>query len=815
MRLLLHDIIPPPFRDYIVRNGRVKFNVPSEFEVDLSIAEEGWDSQFFFVDVRFLFSPAFHSPKGHLFDNLDQKVNAALMNSGLVGCFNLLHGLTLTYKILILFKQAVSLSNGRWLDTLRVDFLRRTLVVQYWRNKPGPKSWIEIGVSKTSLGDLEQNSDTVHSPAVCLRWFRDDMETNTREVVFNVDSLSMGTVLSSVTALHISHLLLSTYAKLRTCRLYAEDGLEVSVNTSAVEPGDCWLDVQLTKTKRLRVTIDPVTGLTLLRGVPPMINRLCTDPSLDRPVAEDLFCRICRLRCSVVREEVESYLIQAGWILVNIQYLRQADVRQFFPPSTSRYVVFSRCKLWHRNWLVAFTSSIDGDNWWIVELRNDRLDISSHSNLGAPGSVAIKSIHHFKGETFGLSQPLSSTYFSRLTETLSVAVQLRANVAWLQSDKKSPSQPTKSEISGSFLLPSINFRFLDIGTPRVLRAAHDLQNNLSLVTGVIRISFHGVEERSSCAIIMAHGCLNGRVRGLHMLKEKPLREISLRADGRHFAICCTAPVGQPIMVPLLTQLQQLHVMITILKSLEEKKMVPLKASLSRVDFDFAQSQGRNELGSLRFNYRLAKCVGNRAPVDAEWNRIASFQLQMEIKLPPLSPHRRVEGTLVDGLNDSQDGLDSTLGLLLATLPLLRALDHMAAGSQKERPQIRARGTSTFHVRYPRLGVVFCLQLRRRGDHLVWILNKLGPHLGQNPVQGSLDGFLAKELYHSHGDGWTGFEGGARAELEKVGNLLADLQGMLENNVKQSGHDALRSGSKGWDEHIASDSSSSKDVITID
>lgn len=755
----------------------MKFEVPAEFEVDLSIAEEGWDSQFFFVNLRFLFSPAFHSPKGHLLDDLDQKVNTALMNSGLLGCFNLLHSLTLTYKILTFFKQAISLSNGRWLDNLRVDLLRRTLVIQYWRNKPGPKSWIEIGVSKGLPDELEQDSNILDNSTLCLRWYRDNTETSTAEVVFNVDSLSTGTILNNITALHISNLLLSTYAKLCACRLYAQDGLGVSVNTSTVEPGDCWLDVQLTKAKQLRVTMDPVTGLTLLRGVPPMINRFCADPSPDRPVAEDLFSRICRLRCNAVREEVESYLVQAGWIFLNAQHIRQTDVRRFFQSNTPQSVVFCRSKPWNRNWLVAFTSNVDGDNWWIVQLHD------SHSNAGmCPGSVAIKSIHHVKGETFGLSQPLSPSYFSRLTQTLSMMVELRANVTCLSaklSDNKSLSQVAKNDISATFLLPSINFRFPDVGTPRVLRISHDLHNKLPFVTGVIRVSFHGIDEPSSCAIIMVHGCLNGHVQGLHMLLDEPLREISLRADGGHFAICCLAPVGQPIMVPLLTQLQQLHVMIATLKSLEMKKMVPLRASLSRVDFDFSQGQGYNELGSVRFNHRRPNHLGNFTPIDADRIWMTGFPLHMEIKFPPHSPHRRVEGTLVNGLNDPHYGLNSTLGLLLATLPFLRALDHISVIPWMEPAQIRVRGTNIFQIRYSKLGVSYRMQLSRRGDRLVWILGKLSTRESQEQIQDNLDECFKRGLYHSHGDGWTGLGAGAQAELEKVGNLLTDLHDMLQ------------------------------------
>src|SRR5690348_13553256 len=72
-RLILNDIIPNGFvADYRVTDGRVKFTVPSEFEVDLSIAEESPSSQFFFIDIKFLFSPISRRTRRKLLNTLDQ-----------------------------------------------------------------------------------------------------------------------------------------------------------------------------------------------------------------------------------------------------------------------------------------------------------------------------------------------------------------------------------------------------------------------------------------------------------------------------------------------------------------------------------------------------------------------------------------------------------------------------------------------------------------------------------------------------------------------------------------------------------------------
>ncbi|KAK5675939.1 mediator complex subunit, partial [Elasticomyces elasticus] len=71
VRLALHDQVPRAFQTYRVHDGRVTFSVPGEFELDLSVGEENPNSQFFFVDIRFMFSPSSSIPKGRVLNELD------------------------------------------------------------------------------------------------------------------------------------------------------------------------------------------------------------------------------------------------------------------------------------------------------------------------------------------------------------------------------------------------------------------------------------------------------------------------------------------------------------------------------------------------------------------------------------------------------------------------------------------------------------------------------------------------------------------------------------------------------------------------
>lgn len=144
-----YDNIPISFKNYVINSGRVTFKVPGEFELDLTIADEAPESQFWFIDFRFLFSPAVQEIPYALRFHIESRVNSVLLAEGLSGCYRVLHEITLTHKISEFRRQAFDLSRSKWIDGLKVEALNRSLSIQYWLDrytKGGPKSWIIIGV---------------------------------------------------------------------------------------------------------------------------------------------------------------------------------------------------------------------------------------------------------------------------------------------------------------------------------------------------------------------------------------------------------------------------------------------------------------------------------------------------------------------------------------------------------------------------------------------------------------------------------------------------------------------------------------------
>ncbi|KAI5278755.1 mediator complex subunit [Ascosphaera acerosa] len=151
-RLVLHEqaALPRPWARFLVRDGRVTFRLPHMFELALSVAADDPASQFFFVDLRFLFTPAAVARDHKVVRRLEALVNDDLRRGGLRACFDNLNNRVLSIKIAALHQQALLLAQYAYARQLFVLLTHRTLVVQYWLERPGPKSWIQIGVARRS-----------------------------------------------------------------------------------------------------------------------------------------------------------------------------------------------------------------------------------------------------------------------------------------------------------------------------------------------------------------------------------------------------------------------------------------------------------------------------------------------------------------------------------------------------------------------------------------------------------------------------------------------------------------------------------------
>ncbi|KAB8263740.1 mediator of RNA polymerase II transcription subunit 14 [Aspergillus pseudonomiae] len=802
VRLALHDSVPRAFQTYSIRDGRVTFVVPNEFELDLSIGQEDESSQLYFVDVRFLFNPSSPIPKGRILNEFDVKINEALRNDGLAGCFDLLHSLVLTNKINILFKQAMELARGLWYDVLRVELLHRTLVVHYWTQKVGAKSWLEIGIKS---GRIYGENDGYRYPYLDLRWIRDGQEVDSEEIEFNTESLSMECILRSVIALHISHILSSAYRIISESPLYSAGRLSLQAQLTRTEPGDCGLAIQLTESRHLSVSIEPMSGASIISATPSAQDRLDNDCSFDKSSAEDIVARVARLRCMAAIDEIESNVRMLGFETVNPRSLK-IDFRRMFPNNVLRFSFFWH-HLWERNWIVAATSSMDGDNWWVVQLQTTTT-AESHSVFDANThiSATLRSAQVISGTFFPVSQNISYPSFADLGHYLSGILAVHTNARYLVDLQSVDFYPPLQRlvIEPDLHIPEIFMRYEVANIPEAFRIA--LPSGLKRrvrTKDTIRLAFHGIDPCKKAAIIVAYGNLLIPAKTFSALNSTWDHSLVFQKRGTGFAIRLLAPPGRPVIPKLMENLQRLDCVLSIFESLQRKKMEPRSLSLSHVTFAYGPE--KDLLATLNIETTMPPSSIEYDPILLASRAKSLFRLRLGLSLEFPNPHRRIQKSIESTLNHSTTdaGLDTVAELLLLTLPLMRALDRILMNPSNKQPlkvQVTVRNAKTFQIHYPAQSFRFQLVATHHLSHMVWILKELSsPKEGSS--QDQLKSKLREMLYNSKGDGWRGLGNGVVAETDKVGNLLTELDKCFEASgsvgLTDSTPEAKANGSKSF------------------
>lgn len=773
-RLILQDQVPHALRHYRVHDGRVTFTVAGEFELDLSVAQEAKTSQFFFVDIRFLFTPSSPIPKGRILNELEVEVNRILYNDGLLACFNFLHGLVLTNKINTLFRQAQELARGLWSNLLRIELLHRTLVVQYWPSRAGPKSWIEIGVRRSSPDSI------IKVPHLNLRWMRDGQQANNVDVKFDTDVLSMERILRSVIALHTSHVLSSAYTTLRKHLLFANHVLSLKGQLSPSEPSDCYLDLQLTTTRHLRVSIEPQSGTITLSGTPSVAERLEGDRAPAKPAVEELLTRIARLRCGTAVEEIESGTKALGLESVNHRAVG-LDIRKLFPPNTVRSAFFTH-QTWDRRWIAAATSSMDGDQWWLVQLRPDARH-SAHPFGVTDGTSSPALAHAVSSTLMGTGRRFDYTACAELVYGLTGMLAIYANARCLTDLPGVRFQPTleKLELGSDLQVPDLYIDYKRSALPTAFQIplpASQLQKD-SFLGSTICLSFQGVDRKSNSAILVASGTLQRRIKSLHLLISQVDPDIIVQDEGGGFALRLVVPAGQSAVVGLFERLQRLDCVIYILQKLIQKGMEPRAMSLSQ--FTFLYGPEKKLLASFGIDVsgpspstpiNIPQIISQATPI---------FRLHLKLSFDSPSPHRRIQESLGVVLNHrfAEVGIDPILALMADTFPLLRSLDQMItkpAQSESALVHITVRSPTVFQIHYPKLRYRFRLSAHLRHGRTEWLLEDANRPPPVEPSQ--VSAVVRENVYNARGDGWQGLGDGARASTRHVGDLLSKLHDCL-------------------------------------
>ncbi|ETN39432.1 uncharacterized protein HMPREF1541_05655 [Cyphellophora europaea CBS 101466] len=437
-RLTLEDEIPPPLRNYRVHDGRATFIVSDEFEVDLSVLEEDPTTPFRMVDLRFLFSPR-PSISDELRAELERLTDTELSKDGLSGCYDFLHDLTLSNKLAEYHKQALNLSHKQWAGHVRVEFLHRNLVVQYWTERPMPKSWVEIGIySGRDARDVTQVSSTLG-----VRWYREGKRVEDFSLVIRPSTISLTSILSQLIAQHVCFMLSSIYDKLLPNILFSSGALALEESTSNVQPEECSLQIQTTKDFSITISINAVTGLVVVGPASEKSNRLQVELNRSKSLVEDFVSKFLNFRCAIAEAHILRVVRNTSWQALLAFKPTLTDLRTLFGLSTTR-ANFFRHPFWSQEYVLVVAYKPTGDAISIVQMPR--------------ASTALASSRIVHTQTLKFSDDLSAAYFESLAEYASGVVVLD-NIS--QQFKHAAYRHTLAGIpdfGSKYTLPSLAFQ---------------------------------------------------------------------------------------------------------------------------------------------------------------------------------------------------------------------------------------------------------------------------------------------------------------------------------------------------------------------
>ncbi|MCJ1281767.1 mediator complex subunit [Xylographa opegraphella] len=738
IRLNLHEIIPPALKNFSISSGRVTFHVKDEFELDLSIADEDPSSQLYFIDFRFSFSPCMTDiPAGWLRNEIEGKSNDVLRREGLAGCYNFLHDLVLTHKLRILRSQATDLARARWSENIKIEPVHRSLVVQYWLNRPGGKSWVEIGIRS---GRMEKNLGSKNSgmPCIAIRWHRNGKEVTEFEIDMSLGDLSMEGILKQIIALHTNYIFRETKRRLREWPIYAKKSFALKHKASATEPTNCHLKVQVTSASTVKIIQEPISGAFALIPSSALHSRLERDLNALRDPAAEAHSRIAFSRCIKGIEEIERRSRMLGWQSWKMQNPTQEVVKKHFGADVMR-LSFFRPASWSKEWSLAISTSMAGDFWWVVEMREVPKNPST-AELASGQAQPIRSA--FRIPIAPKDTLVSDPSYSVLSNVENTAAAIISQCidcrelanAHIHHTQQKPPEPLDNVHVPDLL---IFYEKQQVGE----RGPQTLTKIPPWCHDVVKSSFRGLSRSRTSVITIVSVRLRGTISNIATLTSTTSSSLAFHPTSGTVAFRLSTPIGQPSIPALLERLARIGRLIRFLDILKRRALPCSHISLSALTFTYAPSL----TATIRFE------------TDAP----------MAIAFAPLNPHLRIQDFLASMLA-AKPGLEYVTYILHLTLPLLRAFAAIEAAPRNPASElfVLPRAATWYRVRYEGPHLAYEIRLRQRGDHVLWFSRKATEQEASKALVEAWD-----KLCHGRGEGWMGLRDGISAEVLGVEALV--------------------------------------------
>ncbi|KAH8591402.1 mediator complex subunit MED14-domain-containing protein [Bisporella sp. PMI_857] len=785
MRLVIdeHDKIPPAFKEYTIKSGRVTFKVPGEFEVDLTIASEDSTTQFWFIGFRFLFSPALAEMPASVGNGLEHRINAILEKDGLAGCYRFLHEMTLTVKIGEFRKQAWELARGTWISGLEVEPLDRTLSIQYWKGTPRPKSFILLGVHS---GKPKHKRPLHKAPVsrLSIRWFRDGKEMKDIVIPLDVINISAEKLLRTVIAMHTQYLMDSICSNLQTWPLFSTGEATLSLSQPSVGTDDkddtrSSLTIQLTNEQLVCLKIEQTSGRFYLSPVSiafemelQQFNKFAKAPIKDVPRMIEL------LRYKATLQRLMNYTQSTGWVVFSPHTpgVELDDLRQVTKDNAPRWYWFRR-REWKDEWSLVVSMSVSGEKWWLLETTPTRTRNNQKDEIKITSKIRIP--------IKALSPAISYNFFLTLVTFTAGLISHYTNLRSLHSYRSNYILRNSKPLS-PIKLPTILVRLSQI-LPSQNKA---LRSKKPWAKDTIQLTFQGLEVSNdanlpqedttpvpsiiapnypTCMVVTQARMVVNVSNSLSSLKENVDRDIAFSAATGVFAFRLRSRVGFPVIPVLIEKVNRVERLVEFVEvfARHSETLVCDSMSLDKIIFSYKSPQAE------------AKATF-KATID-----FGSVNTGMTIRFEANNPHLRILDHL-DRILNSQ-GLDGIATLLPLTLPLLQVFDAIETEwtNFQERGEVVILVRSIDHmiVRYDLVSpksdtdsipatrkVKFDFKLQNRCGEAWWMLSRGD---ARDKDGDEIDAAL-QSIWDSSGAGWEGMRKSAVTQSGGLEDLIKQI-----------------------------------------
>ncbi|KAJ4272300.1 mediator complex subunit [Fusarium torreyae] len=816
LRLNLEDFdkIPHHFREYEIDSGRVTFKVPGEFEVDLTIADEDFEKQFWFIDFRFAFKPSASSIPEVLKNYLEGHVNDILSKDGLLGCYQFLHELVLTHKLNELKRQAHQMSKGSWTGTLKVEPLNRALAIQYWtsRTQPGtPKSWVLVAVSsgRKANGQLNPKSPSY----LTAKWYRDNKEVKNVDISFDTENLSAEALLKTVIGRHIDFLLGSIHNKLQSYPRFRNREAAMVLRASQEDPAASSLSMQVGYKDSAALLIEPTTGVFAVKPHSKFTIQHEHQLNNGKNPAEDGAACLENVRCGVMEDELNRRGSTMDWATKKCP-LNKDELRSVTKTRDWTKTIWLQRAGWGPNWFVMVLLSPSGDEWWLLEV--DR---------STPGQVTkmTSKLPLNKGYPH-----LDDEFWNNLTlfATGMIAQAVDARELYQHRIKFRPQEtrnwalpkgvrlPTL-EIALSGIFPSMVFDGADkdstksatgqsnagvetsqLGSVVQSAAGSSISTKQPWAGDIVSVRFKGVQapDTESSDVDGAKAgeaksdfpltCISDAIIKVRrpgkfaMLKGTMVgRDVSWNARTGEFCLRMRSSIGQSILESLKTRVKAVDRFVSFVESMDKAKGSIKGDSVSLKEVAFSYGPPLSE-------------TSNAVKSSLAWRvRLNLSKNDIDIKMEESNPHLLVVD-LMQKLVNGTNGIEALMDWLPTSLPALEAVKKMreAWTDVEARHQGRFKftmgSTDLMSLQYFIVGpgpghqpiqreITLVGHLKQRRGESWWHISRQPLANGAPPPHDEFTTAL-KPIWEAKGDNWNGLVTGAagRPSNGVAGLLLA-------------------------------------------